>query len=107
MKTLDSNELYQKLIEAGNDWADKQAAFNVLDDTKHSVMAKLTLKSEASSVAAREVEAKASDEYTNHVKVTQDAFKEALKAKVKWESIKIWIELRRSEEATKRAELRL
>lgn len=107
MKILDANELYQRLIEAGNDWADKQAAFNVLDDTKNSVLAKLTLKSDATSVSAREVDAKASQEYTDHVKATQNAFKEALKAKVKWESIRIWIDLRRSEEATRRAELML
>lgn len=107
MKTLDSNELYQKLIEAGNDWADKQAAFNVLDDTKHSVMAKLTLKSEASSVAAREIEAKASGEYISHVKATQDAFKEALRARVKYESIKIWLDLKRTEAANERQLMKL
>lgn len=104
---MDANELYYKLTEAGNDWADKQAAYNVLDDTKNAVLAQLTLKSEAPSVAAREIEAKASKEYTEHVKKTQDAMKQALKAKVNYESIKIWIELKRSEEATRRAEMKL
>ena len=104
---MDANELYYKLTQAGDDWADKQAAYNVLDDTKNAVLAQLTLKSEAPSVAAREIEAKASKEYTEHVKKTQDAMKEALKAKVNYESIKIWIELKRSEEATRRAEMKL
>ena len=104
---MDANELYHKLTQAGDDWADKQAAYNVLDDTKNAVLAQLTLKSEAPSVAAREIEAKASKEYTDHVKKTQDAMKEALKAKVNYESIKIWIELKRSEEATRRAEMKL
>jgi hypothetical protein len=104
---MDANELYHKLTQAGDDWADKQAAYNVLDDTKNAVLAQLTLKSEAPSVAAREIEAKASKEYTEHVKKTQDAMKAALKAKVNYESIKIWIELKRSEEATRRAEMKL
>jgi hypothetical protein len=104
---VDANELYYKLTQAGDDWADKQAAYNVLDDTKNAVLAQLTLKSEATSVAAREIEAKASKEYTEHVKHTQDAMKAALKAKVNYESIKIWIELKRSEEATRRVEMKL
>lgn len=104
---LDANELYHKLTQAGNDWADKQAAFNVLDDTKNAVLAQLMLNSQAQSVAAKEVEAKASKEYTDHVKATQEAMKAALKAKVNYEAIKIWIELKRSEEATRRAEMKL
>lgn len=104
---MDANELYYKLTQAGDDWADKQAAFNILDDTKNSILAKLMLKSDASSIAAREMEAKASDEYTAHVRSTQDAMKAALKAKVNYESIKIWIDLKRSEEATRRVEMKL
>ena len=104
---MDVNELYHKLTQYGNDWADKQAAYNILEDTKNAVLAKLMLKSQATSVAAREIEAKASQEFTDHVKETQEAMKAALKAKVQYESIKIWIELRRSEEATRRVEMRL
>jgi hypothetical protein len=104
---VDANELYHKLTQAGDDWADKQASYNVLDDTKNAVLAQLMLKSNATSVAAKEIEAKASKEYTDHVKHTQEAMKLALKAKVNYESIKIWIDLKRSEEATRRAEMKL
>ena len=104
---MDANELYYKLTQAGDDWADKQAAYNVLDDTKNAVLAQLMLKSSATSVAAKEIEAKASKEYTDHVRHTQEAMKLALKAKVNYESIKIWIDLKRSEEATRRAEMKL
>lgn len=104
---MNPDKIYAKLLEAGNDWADKQASFNVLEDTKGAVLAKLTLSSQAPSVAAREVEAKASDTYANHVKDTQDAMKEALKAKVKYESMKVWVELMRSQEATRRVEMKL
>ena len=104
---MDANELFHKLTVAGNDWADKQAAYNILEDTKNAVLAKLMIKSQATSVAAKEIEAKASKEFTDHVKNTQEAMKAALKAKVQYESIKIWIDLKRSEEATRRAEMKL
>ena len=105
--SLDANQLYAKLVSAGNDWADKEAAFNVLDDTRHSVLAKIMLSIDATSVAAREMEAKASREYIEHVENTQQAKAAAIKAKVQYDSIKIWIDMRRSEEATRRAEMKL
>ncbi|HET8686601.1 MAG TPA: hypothetical protein VFM18_08050 [Methanosarcina sp.] len=104
---LDANALYQKLIEAGNDWADKKAAYNILEDTKNAVLAKLMLSSDAPSVAAREVEAKASKEYSEHVQKTQEAMKAALKAQVKYESMKTYIDLKRTEAANLRAEMKL
>ena len=74
---------------------------------QNAVLAKLMMKSQAPSVAAREIEAKASPEYTEHVKATQDAMKAALKARVKYDTMRAWVELKRSEEATRRAEMRL
>ncbi len=104
---MDADKLFYKLTLAGDDWADKQAAYNILEDTKNAVLAKLMLKSQATSVAAKEIEAKASSEFTEHVQTTQEAMKAALKAKVHYESIKTWIDLKRSEEATRRAEMKL
>ena len=104
---MDANEVYSQLVLAGEEWAELQAAYNILEDTKSAILAKLMLNSGANSVAAREIEAKASQEFTNHVKTTQEAMKAALKAKVKYESAKMWVELKRSEEATRRAEMKL
>lgn len=107
MIQLDADKLYHKLTEAGSDWADKQAAFNVLDDTKNAVLSQLMMKSDAGSVAAREIEAKASQEFLDHVKNTQEAMKAALKAKVHYEAIKTWVELKRTEAANERTLARL
>ena len=104
---MDANLLFKLLTEAGDDWAEKQAAYNILEDTKSSVLSKLALKSEANSVSGREMEARASVEYQEHVKAAQNAFKAYLKAKVKYDNMKIWIDLKRSEEATRRAEMKL
>ena len=104
---MNADILYHKMLEAGEDWADKQAAFNVLEDTKNAVLARLMLASDAQSVAAREIQAKANPQYQGHVETTQAAFKDALKAKVKYEAIKVWIDLKRTESANERAAMRL
>lgn len=107
LMSFDPNVLYQKMIEAGNDWADKQAAATVLDDTRNTVLARLMQSSDAPSVAAREVQAKASTEYERHIKAAQEAQAEALKAKVKYEAIKTWIDLMRTRAANERALTRM
>jgi hypothetical protein len=99
---MNADELYRKLTLAGEDWADKQAAFNVLEDTKSAVLARLMQSSTAPSVAAKEMEAKASESFESHVRTTQEAMKEALKAKVKYEAVKIWIDLKRTQSANER-----
>lgn len=104
---FDPTKLYHKMVEAGNDWADKQAAYQVLDDTRNTVLARLMQASKAPSVAAKEIDAKASKEYEQHIKAAQEAQSAALKARVKYEAIKVWIELVRSKEATRRAEMKL
>ena len=101
--SIDANELFRKLQEAGSEWADLQSAANVLEDTTKSVLARLMMKSSAPSVAAREMEATASKEYEEHIQATQQAKAKALKAKVRYEGIKVWIDLRRDESATERA----
>ena len=100
---LDANELFHKLNEAGSEWADLEAAANVLEDTRHAVLARLMLASGAPSVAAKEMEARASEDYEFHVRATQDAKAKALKAKVKYESMKVWVDLRRTQSANERA----
>ena len=104
---MDADVLFHKMSQAGAEWADLQSAANILEDTRHSVLAKLMLKSSAPSVAAREIEARASDEYQCHVRATQEASAKALKAKVKYEAIKVWIDLKRTESANERAAMRL
>ena len=105
--TLDANILFVKLEEAGNDYADKDAAWNALEDTKNALLASLMLESCASSVAAKEIEAKASKRYAAHVESTRNARAEMLKAKVRYDNMKIWVDLKRTESANERALARI
>lgn len=92
---------------AGEQWADAQAAADLLEETRKSVLAKLSLEAAGGSVAAREMIALASQEYQDFLAGMVKARQAANKAKVRYSSAQVFAELRRSEESTKRAEMRL
>ena len=102
-------KLDQEVVFLGR-WCLQRKNKKVWQNMKYEISPPLGFSKEDSEILlkeAREIEAKASQEFTDHVKETQEAMKLALKAKVQYESIKIWIELRRSVEATRRAEMKL
>jgi hypothetical protein len=107
MSKLDSDRAYEALISSGEDWADKDAAANLLEETRKSVLAKLKNESEAKSDAARESEALTKQEYHVHVEAMIEARRQANRARVKYDSAKVLAEMRRSEESTRRAEMTL
>lgn len=104
---MNANELYHKLITAGELWADLQSAYNALEGSKSSVLASLMMKSDAGRVAAREMEAKASDDFKSYQKSVEEAEAKAIKAKVNYEAMKVWIDLKRTEAANERTLARL
>lgn len=104
---MDTNEIFEKLEQAGMDWADKNAAADILEETKYSVLSECMGLHIEDSNAAAETKARRDPKFKNHLSVMVAARKEANKAKVKYESIKTWIDLRRTEEATERAKINL
>ena len=107
---MDPDRIYSKLISAGHDWSDKEAAADMLEETKKVVLAELTLKqlkSGAKSRAEAEQEALAMPEYRDHLQAMNDARKAANRARVDYDGMKALMELRRSQEATRRAEANL
>lgn len=101
---MNTEEIHDRLVAAGEDWADLDAAASLLEETKKSVLAELMNKAEG-SVAARESEALANPVYKHHVTTMVAARKDANRAKVKYDSAKAWCELVRTQEATRRAEM--
>jgi len=63
---IDPVELYTKLDEAIEEYSKATYQFKLLDYSKKSVLAKLTLSEEGSSHAERQTKALASDEYKTH-----------------------------------------
>ena len=102
--SFDADKAYDSIVRAGEDWADKQAAADLLEETRKSVLAKLMLAADGTTQGQREMLALADDEYTNFVTGMVSARKAANKARVRYDSAKVLAELRRSQEATRRAE---
>lgn len=104
---FDPAKMYEKIIEAGEQWADAEAAAALLEETRKSVLAKAMNEAASPSIAGKEMLALGSDEYRKFVEGMVRARATANKARVRYDSAKILAELRRSQESTKRAEMNL
>lgn len=102
---LDSDRAYDALIKSGDDWADKDAAATLLEETKKSVLAKLKMEAAGKSDAASETIALCHPDYQAHLESMVEARRQAVRARVRYDSAKTLAELRRSEESTRRAEM--
>jgi len=99
-------EIYRRLNEAGDDWVDKQAAAEILEETKKTVLAEL-MQGFQGSTAERERNALADAAYKLHLTQMTAARKEANRARVKYDAVRVLAEMRRTEASTRRAEMML
>lgn len=102
--TFNPTEITERLRLAGEEWADKNAAAQMLEDVKKVIFAKLCNASLEKTVSAKENDAYARASYLEHITKMVEARREADRAKVKWITGQAYIELVRSKEATNRAE---
>lgn len=107
MADFDPGKTYTSVVNAGDDWADKEAAADLLEETKKSVLADLMIKASASTAAAKEMYALADPIYRTFIEGMVNARKAANKAKVRYDSARMLAEHRRSQEATERAKINL
>ena len=98
-----SDSVYEKLMAAGEAWADANAAADILEETKNTVLAQLAADSNESSVAAKENYARAHPDFDRHLRAMVNARKAANRAKVVYDSAKVWVECKRTESANERA----
>ena len=103
----DVDALHDRLGQLGEEWADKDAAFHLLDDMTKSVLSECMADHEDKSNAAAETLARRSEMYLHHLESLSDARKEMNRARVKYDSAKAWIELWRTRQATERAAMGL
>jgi hypothetical protein len=106
----DPRSLTDRLIEAGEKWSDLNAAAEMLEETKKTLLAQITsgfMAEQSMSVAKAETLALASNEYGRHLKAMVEARQLANKARVRYDSGKAFVELARSAEATRRSEMNL
>lgn len=98
------DEIAETLRMLGITWAELDGAANLLEESLKSVRAQIALKYEGSA-AYKEMMAYASADYREHVAAMVTARTESNKAKVNYECIKVKIELIRTLESSRRAEM--
>jgi hypothetical protein len=100
-------ELHERLRLAGEEWADLDAAATLLEELKKVTLAQIMSQHAGMSNAAAETAALASEAYTEHLGKMTRARNAANKALVKYKSAQMYVELMRTEAATRRAEMGL
>jgi hypothetical protein len=105
---FDPDKIYHQIVTSGEEWADCEAAASLLEETRRTVLAELMNSLDKSmSMAAKESYALADPTYKLHVTNMVTARKEANRTKVRYDAVRVLAEMRRSQESTRRAEMRL
>lgn len=100
---FDPSRIYHEIVTAGEDWTDKEAAAELLEETKKTVLAEL-MQGYQGSTAERERNALADPAYKLHLTNMSSARKEANRARVRYDAVRVLGEMRRTQESTRRAE---
>ena len=89
--------------------ADKNAAAEILEETKGTLLATLASvhMKDGASAAKADVEARSDPQYRGHLTLMVEARREANKARVRYDSGKVYAELLRTKAATERAQMDL
>jgi hypothetical protein len=107
MSDFEPERIFAQLNSAGDAWADAQAAAELLEESKKSVLAELMVAQTEGTQSAKEANALASPVYKLHLTNMVSARKEANRARVRFDSMKVLAELRRTQAANRRAEINL
>ena len=107
MSNLNPEKIYNSLIESGESWADLQAAAELLEESKKSVLAELANKCPENSLGARESLALADPVYRLHLVNMVAARQAATRARVRYDALKVLADMRRTIESSRRAEMKL
>lgn len=108
--SLDPDQIYKAVTDAGEVWADRKAAYELLDDMTKTILADLTtdtMRGHKCSKGEAETRAYAHPIYKEHLTALSGARRAWLQAEVKYKGLQMLSELRRSEESTRRAEMGL
>ena len=103
---LNPDKVYAELIEAGEAWADADAAANLLEEGRRPCLAQLMCEVQGSRAEAEQM-ALASRTYGDYLVKMVAARKEANIARVRYGAVQTLAELRRTQESTRRQEMKL
>jgi hypothetical protein len=105
---IDAHEIAAELSKRGLAWADTDAAFRALDDVTKTVLSEcIAALNRSDSMASKEVDARNSQRYKDHLIALAGARRAANRAKVNYDTYKVYMELLRTNAATDRAQMQL
>ena len=107
LSAYDPDRLHARLVHLGEDWCDANAAAELLEKSEKSVLAEVMATSNQRSRTEREDSARMSTIFKEHLTAIVDARRVANRKRVLYDAAKVKIELMRSMESTRRAEMTL
>lgn len=120
LRNFDPNKLASEVVALGEDWADKDAAASALEETKKTVLARLTLeyvstgssgaageRSRSMPISQAELRSLSDPRYEQHLELMVSAREQANRARVRYDLGRMRLELMRSAQATLRNEMRI
>jgi hypothetical protein len=107
VETIDPHALHHKLVQRGEEWADKNAAAEILEKTEKTVLSEVAndlVNGLGESNAAAERLARTSQKYRDHLDKMVEARRIANRAKVAYDTARTFTELVRTLHVTRREE---
>ena len=105
---IDPDRVHERLCRAGTAWAERAAMAELLEERKKTLLAELTLAHLAGiSKAAAEAHALASPDDATHLGRMVHVRQAANRARVAYDAARLWCELVRTREASRRAALQV
>lgn len=104
---VDPGALTERLVKAGETWADLNAAAAALEETKDAILSAILAEHFDQPEWKAKALARKDDRYTEHVGKMIKARQAANKARVRFDSGKAYVDLMRSAEASRRAEMNM
>ena len=94
-----SDQLYKKLEDASNDWAEWQKKTIILDEGRKAVFSSCVIKHKklVKTMSEAEHEARIDPDYKNIVQQYAEAEKELIKARYRYSNIDRYVSLKQSE----------
>lgn len=103
---LTADNIHEQLTKLSYLWANANADAEELEKKEKIIFSELVLRSSASSISAKEHEARASKEYKIHIEGMIEARRVANLAELDLDNAVRWLDWKRTEAATERAALR-
>lgn len=107
MSQLNPNDVYEKFISAGSEWARLDGEASKLEQMVKTVKAQIMTSYGAISISKSEMQAYTDQAYISHVEKMIEARTKANIAKAKFDAIKVWVDMTRTIESSRRAEMNL